>query len=109
MRMANNKQKEPNKIIENCISCCITKEGTNQIVKEKVLGKARSINIVMIRCVCVNQLIQAGYNICTIAEALHKTQTSIRKIKRVSSVFEKFSKAYQIALNEASSLNQCKC
>ena len=107
--MANNKQKELNKILENCISCCITKEGTNKVVKEKVLGKARSINIVMTRCVCVNQLIQAGYNICTIAEALHKTPTSIRKIKRVSSVFEKFSKAYQIALNEASSLNQCKC
>ena len=107
--MANNKQNELNKIIENCISCCITQEVTNRVVKEKVLGKARSINIVMTRCVCVNQLIQAGYNICTIAEALHKTPTSIRKIKRVSSVFEKFSKAYQIALNEASSLNQCKC
>ena len=106
--MANNKQKELNKIIENCISCCITQEGTDQVVKEKVLGKARSINIVMTRCVCVNQLIQAGYNICTIAEALHKTTTSIRKIKIVSSVFEKFSKAYHIALNEASSLNQCK-
>ena len=106
--MANNKQKELNKILENCISCCITQEGTDQVVKEKVLGKARSINIVMTRCVCVNQLIQAGYNICTIAEALHKTPTSIRKIKRVSSVFEKFSKAYQIALNESSSLNQCK-
>ena len=107
--MANNKQKELNKIIDNCISCCITQEGTDQVVKEKVLGKARSINIVMTRCVCVNQLIHAGYNICTIAEALHKTTTSIRKIKRVSSIFEKFSKAYQIALNEASSLNQCKC
>ena len=107
--MANNKQKELNKIIENCISCCITQEGTDRVVKEKVLGKARSINIVMTRCVCVNQLIQAGYNICTIAEALHKTPTSIRKIKKVSSFFEKFSKAYQIALNEASSLNQCKC
>ena len=107
--MANNKQKELNKIIDNCISCCITQEGTDQVVKEKVLGKARSINIVMTRCVCVNQLIKAGYNICTIAEALHKTPTSIRKIKRVSSIFEKFSKAYQIAINEASSLNQCKC
>ena len=107
--MANNKQNELNKIIDNCISCCITQEGTDHVVKEKVLGKARSINIVMTRCVCVNQLIHAGYNICTIAEALHKTPTSIRKIKRVSSVFEKFSKAYQIALNEASSLNQCKC
>ena len=107
--MVNNKQNELNKIIENCISCCITQEGTDQVVKEKVLGKARSINIVMTRCVCVNQLIQAGYNICTIAEALHKTPTSIRKIKRVSTLFEKFSKAYKIALNEASSLNQCKC
>lgn len=53
--MANNKQKELNKIIENCIRCCITKEGTDRVVKEKVLGKARSINIVMTRCVCVNQ------------------------------------------------------
>lgn len=76
--MANNKQRELNKIIENCISCCITKEGTDQVVKEKVLGKARSINIVMTRCVCVNQLIQAGYNICTIAEALHKN-TNLNK------------------------------
>ena len=106
--MANNKQKELNKIIENCISCCITQEGTDQVIREKVLGKARSINIVMTRCVCINQLIHAGYNICTIAEALHKTQTSIRKIKRVSSVFEKFSKAYQIALKEATTLNQLK-
>lgn len=106
--MANNKQKELNKILENCISCCITQEGTDQVVKEKVLGKARSINIVMTRCVCVNQLIQAGYNICTIAEALHKTPTSIRKIKRVSAVFEKFSKAYNIALKEATTLNQLK-
>ena len=106
--MANNKQKELNKIIDNCISCCITQEGTDKVVKEKVLVKARSINIVMTRCVCVNQRIHAGYNICTIAEALHKTPTSIRKIKIVSSVFEKFSKAYQIALNEASSLNQYK-
>lgn len=79
--MANNKQRELNKIIENCISCCITKEGTDQVVKEKVLGKARSINIVMTRCVCVNQLIQAGYNICTIAEALHKTPTSKKNQK----------------------------
>ena len=90
--MANNKQKELNKIIDNCISCCITKEGTNKVVKEKVLGKARSINIVMTRCVCVNQLIQAGYNICTIAEALHKTPTSIRKIKEFHQSLKSFLK-----------------
>ena len=90
--MANNKQKELNKIIDNCISCCITQEGTNQVVKEKVLGKARSINIVMTRCVCVNQLIQAGYNICTIAEALHKTPTSIRKSKEFHPSLKSFLK-----------------
>ena len=70
--MVNNKQKELNKIIDNCISCCITKEGTNQVVKEKVLGKARSINIVMTRCVCVKQLLKAGFNVCTIAEVYIK-------------------------------------
>ena len=107
--MANNKQNELNKIIDNCISCCINQEGTDQVVKEKVLGKARSINIVMTRCVCVNQLLRAGFNICTIAEALHKTSTAIRHLKDISFTFEKFSKAYQIALKEASFLNQCKC
>ena len=104
--MVNNKQKELNKIIDNCISCCITKEGTNQVVKEKVLGKARSINIVMTRCVCVNQLFKAGFNVCTIAEALHKTPTSIRNIKRVSLTMEKSYKAYRIALAEANQLKQ---
>ena len=103
--MVNNKQKELNKIIDNCISCCITKEGTNQVVKEKVLGKARSINIVMTRCVCVNQLLKAGFNVCTIAEALHKTSTAIRHIKNISFTFEKFSKAYKIAIEEANTLN----
>lgn len=104
--MVNNKQKELNKIIDNCISCCITKEGTNKVVKEKVLGKARSINIVMTRCVCVNQLLKAGFNICTIAEALHKTPTAIRYLKNISFTFEKFSKAYKIAIEEANILNQ---
>lgn len=104
--MANNKQKELNRIINNCISCCIIKDGTNQIVKNKVLGKARSENIVMTRCVCVNQLLKAGFNVCTIAEALHKTPTSIRNIKRISTIIEKFSKAYRISLSEANQLNQ---
>lgn len=104
--MANNKQKELNRIIDNCISCCIIKDGTNQVVKNKVLGKARSENIVMTRCVCVNQLLKAGFNVCTIAEALHKTPTSILNIKRISFTMEKFYKAYRIALAEANQLNQ---
>lgn len=33
--MVNNKQKELNKIIENCINCCITQEDTDQVIKER--------------------------------------------------------------------------
>lgn len=102
----NNKQDMLNKIIDNCIQCCITKEGTQEEVKAKVLGKSRSITIIMTRCVCINQLLKAGFNVSTIAEALSKTKTSIRHLKNSSINFEKFSKAYVMALSEAHKLNQ---
>lgn len=36
--MANNKQKELNRIIDNCISCCIINDEDNQFGSEKIWG-----------------------------------------------------------------------
>lgn len=52
------------RIIDNCIRYCTIGDDPNSkvyITREKVLGKARHLNVVMTRAICVNQLIKAGF------------------------------------------------
>ena len=91
------------RIIDNCIRYCTIGDDPNSkvyITREKVLGKARHLNVVMTRAICVNQLIKAGFNKPSIAQVLNKTVTSIRHLIKASDAFEKFSTAYRNTLRE---------
>ena len=96
------------RIIDNCILYCTIGDDPNSkvyITREKVLGKARHLNVVMTRAICVNQLIKAGFNKPSIAHVLNKTVTSIRHLIKASDAFEKFSTAYRNTLIECTKSN----
>ena len=55
----NDKEKELWRVIDNVIKCCaITNpDGTLSITREEVLGKSRAENLVMTRCMLVEQIV----------------------------------------------------
>ena len=96
------------RIIDNCIKCCSIGNDPNSkvyITRDKVLGKARHLNVVMTRALCVNQLIRAGFNKPSIAHVLNKTETSIRHLIKSSDAFERFSTVYRKVLSECNKTN----
>ena len=64
----NDKEKELWRVIDNVIKCCAitTLNGTLSITREEVLGKSRAENLVMARCMVVEQMIHAGFSAATI-------------------------------------------
>lgn len=65
----NDKEKELWRVIDNVIRCCaITNpDGTLNITREEVLGKSRTENLVMARCMVVEQMLHAGFSTTTTA------------------------------------------
>ena len=99
----NDKDNEMYRILDIVVSCCATeiREGEFSISAEDVLGKSRNENVCMARCILVNQLIWAGYTVSTISSLLGRTQHAVRHIKDMNTVFVKSSRAYRLALSEA--------
>lgn len=100
----NNKECVLCKIIDIVVSCCATpidENGTMSVTKDEVLGKSRSENAVMTRCVLVSQIIGAGYSTTTVANLLHRTPHAIRHILDTGYKYQETSRAYQIAHAEA--------
>jgi hypothetical protein len=65
----NDKEKELWRVIDNVIKCCAIElpNGELSITREDVLGKSRAENLVMTRCMVVEQMIHAGFSITTTA------------------------------------------
>lgn len=61
----NDKEKELWRVIDNVIKCCAIElqNGELSITREDVLGKSRAENLVMARCMVVEQMIHAGFSI----------------------------------------------
>lgn len=99
----NNKESEAYRLLDISIQCCSTtnKDGSSSINKEDVLGKNRTENVIMTRCVFINLLLHSGYSYSTIANILNKTIPAIRHLVKVSNSFFKLSRAYRIAIKEA--------
>lgn len=99
----NNKESEAYRLLDISIQCCSTtnKDGSSSINKEDVLGKNRTENVIMTRCVFINLLLHSGYSYLTIANLLNKTIPAIRHLVKVSNNFFKSSRAYRIAIKEA--------
>lgn len=63
------------RVIDNVISCCaVTRiDGAKSITREDVVGKSREENVVLTRCLVVEQMVHAGFTISTIAFILNRT------------------------------------
>ena len=68
------------RVIDNVISCCaVTRiDGAKSITREDVVGKSREENVVLTRCLVVEQMVHAGFTISTIAFILNRTVQATR-------------------------------
>lgn len=80
----NDKEKELWRVIDNVIKCCaITNtDRTLSITRKEVLGKSRAENLVMTRCMVVEQMIRAGFSVTTTAQVLNRTVQAVRHLKK---------------------------
>ena len=99
----NEKEKELHRIVDVVISCCATKDknGRCEISREDVLGKTRTENVVMTRCILVVQILRQGYSLTTIASLLGRTVQAVRHIIASDKIYNTISRAYRIASEEA--------
>lgn len=99
----NNKQQTLEKIIEIVVSCCRTEvsDGAYSVSYEDVLGKSKKENACMTRTILVNQLLWAGFTVSTVADILKRTPHAVRHIQRQHEGYVASSRAYRIALSEA--------
>lgn len=89
----------------NC--CCVTKaDGTKSITREDVIGKSREENIVMTRCLVVEQMVYAGFTIATIGFILGRTVQAIRHLLKMSTQYYETSRAFRLATPEVTLLNK---
>lgn len=82
----NDKEKELWRVIDNVIKCCAIElpSGELSITREDVLGKSRAENLVMTRCMVVEQMIHAGFSITTIATVLNRTVPAVRHLCKMA-------------------------
>lgn len=100
----NNKEAELYRLLDVAVECCATKvddNGTMSVTKEDVVGISRKENVVMTRTILVCLILHAGYSSDTCAMFLKRTKPAIRHLERLSDAYLKTSKAYRIALAEA--------
>lgn len=99
----NAKEAELRRIVDVVIGCCATEiqEGSKTITRDEVLGRSRSENAVMTRCILVDQIITAGYSIATAALVLNRTAQAVRHMLEMCTRYRRTSRAYRIADEEA--------
>ena len=99
----NDKETALYNIMDIVVACCATEvtDGVMSITRSDVLGNSRNENVCMTRTILVNQLLWAGFSVTTVAALLRKTPNSIRHIQRKHDEYVQSSRAYRIALSEA--------
>lgn len=100
----NNKEKELYKLVDIAVECCATQideTGTMSVTREDVLGKSRCENVVMTRCILTCIILHAGYSKTTVAQLLNRTIPAIRHLENLSDSYLKSSRAFRIAMAEA--------
>jgi len=104
----NDKEKELYRIIDNVVKCCAIelKDGSLSISREDVLGKSRAENIVMTRCIVVEQMLHAGFSVTTIGQVLNRNVSSIRHLRDLAYDYLSTSRVYRLATAQATLLNK---
>ena len=96
------------RVIDNVISCCaVTRiDGAKSITREDVVGKSREENVVLTRCLVVEQMVHAGFTISSIAYILNRTVQATRHLFKMSTEFYQTSRAFRLATSEATLMNK---
>ena len=96
------------RVIDNVINCCaVTRiDGAKSITREDVVGKSREENVVLTRCLVVEQMVHAGFTISTIAFILNRTVQAIRHLLKMSNDYYESSRAFRLSTSEATLLNK---
>lgn len=104
----NDKEKELYRIIDNVVNCCSIelKDGVRSITREDVLGKSRAENIVMTRCMVVEQMLHAGFSVTTVSQVLSRKVSSVRHLQKMAYTYLSTSRVYRLATAEATLLNK---
>lgn len=97
----NDKEKELWRVIDNVIKCCAI-----ELPSGDVLGKSRAENLVMTRCMVVEQMIHAGFSITTIATVLNRTVPAVRHLCKMAYTYLITSRVYRLATAQATLLNK---
>ena len=104
----NDKEKELWRVLDNVISCCTmtNSDGSPTITREDVLGKSRAENVVMTRCMVVEQMIHAGFSVTTIATVLNRSVQAVRHLQKLAYNYISNSRVYRLATAQATLLNK---
>lgn len=96
------------RVIDNVISCCaVTRINVaKSITREDVVGKSREENVVLTRCLVVEQMVHAGFTISTIAFIINRTIQATRYLLKMSNDYYESSRAFRLATSEATLLNK---
>lgn len=96
------------RVIDNVISCCaVTRiDVAKSITREDVVGKSREENVVLTRCLVVEQMVHAGFTISTIAFIINRTVQATRHLLKMSNDYYESSRAFRLATSEATLLNK---
>ena len=98
----NDKDSELMRIARIVTDCCVSEvRGEKTFSIEDVIGESRMENVKMARTILVCQLLWAGFTYSTIAMFLNRNVSAIRKIASNHSDYIHTSRAYRIALSEA--------
>ena len=98
----NDKDSELMRIARIVTDCCVSEvRGEKTFSIEDVIGESRMENVKMARTILVCQLLWAGFTYSTIAMFLNRNVSAIRKIVSNHSDYLQTSRAYRIALSEA--------
>lgn len=95
----NNKDSAMFEIVDIVLSCCSSETAT--LTRADILGKSRNENACMARCILVCQLLWAGFTVTTVSALLRRSPNAVRHICEQNTIYVKNSRAYRLALSEA--------
>lgn len=99
----NDKEKLFHDIVERVARCCsyVLKDGRQSITAEDILGKKRTENVTMSRCIAVSLLVSAGFTISSCALMMHRSPPAIRHCMKLDRQLTETSMVYRIAVRQS--------
>lgn len=100
----NNKSEWLLRVVDTVVDCCsmeVDSSGRRNMTRDDVLGKSRSENIVMTRCIVAMLIVGEGYSVSTVAMLMNRTSHAVRKMIESGHQYQMTSRAFRIANAEA--------